>query len=534
MADNKKPFVNLTIPNERYEEMERKVKEAASAPSEEEKNFEDIQDLAYSSASRMTSPENPYGGSGAPGLGPVMGGEQLNNIGEVVMSDAEKFQRAAATNPSAPQIDPLSQVVTDDTQELTLDDFEPQAAEAPGVDMSGLEGSVSDYQRALKDSDKVISEAESAKNEAIDTAQKQLDESRREHQSWLSKRQEEHLELKGKIQEQASSKIDPDNYWKDMSGNTDVGKKVTAAIAIALGGFGAGLQGGGARNTALDIIDKAIDRDIAAQKANMDNQRAGLKTEADFQDTYYSRGMQAYKDEESAILSAKIMSTEKTINQVEAMRNKLGNKEAGVKMQAMITDLRMKQAAQEQKLMATASSAKVISQISEAIDKGQNIPIEVMAQLPPNVQQMVKYEKQVTIPGIGKARSPEAASKVSEMVGGIKEIEQNMLRIMEIKRKYPVAQKFPGSVRTTLEAIGKRNIIAYKSMGAMGALDVGVITIGKSAIGDPTAYWDRFEWENELAELKKSNREKIAPYMQTMKHQEPALKGLPGFKRHEK
>lgn len=60
-----------------------------------------------------------------------------------------------------------------------------------------------------------------------------------------------------------SSKVDPNRLWNSQS----TGGKVAASIGIILGGIGAGLTKG--PNYALQTIDKAIDRDVEAQKIDL-------------------------------------------------------------------------------------------------------------------------------------------------------------------------------------------------------------------------------------------------------------------------
>ncbi len=73
------------------------------------------------------------------------------------------------------------------------------------------------------------------------------------------------------FQEAMDSKIDPNRYWENKS----TGGKISAAIGIALAGIGGGMGGQGG-NMALDVINKAIDRDIDAQKANLSNKNSLL------------------------------------------------------------------------------------------------------------------------------------------------------------------------------------------------------------------------------------------------------------------
>jgi hypothetical protein len=53
------------------------------------------------------------------------------------------------------------------------------------------------------------------------------------------------------------------DYWANKSD----GAKIMAAIAVGLSGIGAAMQGPGARNGAMDVIDKAMDRDFQIKKA---------------------------------------------------------------------------------------------------------------------------------------------------------------------------------------------------------------------------------------------------------------------------
>lgn len=62
------------------------------------------------------------------------------------------------------------------------------------------------------------------------------------------------------MQAYLENKIDPDHYWH--SKNT--GQKVAGALGMILGGIGAGMTGG--PNYAMDSINKAIERDMDAQK----------------------------------------------------------------------------------------------------------------------------------------------------------------------------------------------------------------------------------------------------------------------------
>lgn len=82
----------------------------------------------------------------------------------------------------------------------------------------------------------------------------------------IQKKQDaENAAIYNQIQErQASIKdINPDNFWQSKG----VGNQIASAIAVGLGAFGAALSK--TPNYALQIIDGAINRDIAAQEQNI-------------------------------------------------------------------------------------------------------------------------------------------------------------------------------------------------------------------------------------------------------------------------
>lgn len=70
--------------------------------------------------------------------------------------------------------------------------------------------------------------------------------------------------LQAELADMQAQGIDPNRYWQNQSTPSKIG----AALAIGLGTFGQAL-GHQSTNTALDIINGAVTRDLDAQKANM-------------------------------------------------------------------------------------------------------------------------------------------------------------------------------------------------------------------------------------------------------------------------
>lgn len=80
----------------------------------------------------------------------------------------------------------------------------------------------------------------------------------KQHEQVTQELQRMHLDLR-------SSKIDPNRLWDSMS----AGRKAMKAISVAIGGFLEGWSGGKIKNAGLKMLDRAIDQDIAAQRADL-------------------------------------------------------------------------------------------------------------------------------------------------------------------------------------------------------------------------------------------------------------------------
>lgn len=70
--------------------------------------------------------------------------------------------------------------------------------------------------------------------------------------------------LQAQLSDMQAQGIDPNRYWRDQS----TAAKLGAAFAVGLGAFGQQL-GHGSTNSALEIINGAVNRDLEAQKADM-------------------------------------------------------------------------------------------------------------------------------------------------------------------------------------------------------------------------------------------------------------------------
>jgi|SRR5882724_852008 len=112
--------------------------------------------------------------------------------------------------------------------------------------------------------------------------------------------------------EAANQKEDPGRWW----GSKNAGEKVLGVIGIILGGLS---QGQGHGNPALDLMNKSVDNDIAAQKANI--VQKGKKSEVAY--NIYAQKIKQFGDESAADLAARAQMLEqfKLQAQSEALRS---------------------------------------------------------------------------------------------------------------------------------------------------------------------------------------------------------------------
>lgn len=109
----------------------------------------------------------------------------------------------------------------------------------------------------------------------------------------------------------AEKKIDPDRFWNSRT----TGQKVMLGIGTFLSGYG-----GGGNNQVLDMIDTAIQRDIAAQQENYERMGERANNMVSMMSSLYKPGFEAAK-------MARVMA-------LENIKNKLAAKRATTKSQA--------------------------------------------------------------------------------------------------------------------------------------------------------------------------------------------------------
>lgn len=133
------------------------------------------------------------------------------------------------------------------------------------------------------------------------------------------------------FQDVLSSRIDPNRFWNTRT----TGQKISASIGLILGGIGSGLTG--QPNYALGVIDKAIDRDMDAQKTDL-----GKK------ENLLGHYMQQTRDLQSAQHLARADYLTSVAAQVQAATAKMSSQTAIPAAQQAVAQIRAKAAQEEQ------------------------------------------------------------------------------------------------------------------------------------------------------------------------------------------
>jgi hypothetical protein len=151
------------------------------------------------------------------------------------------------------------------------------------------------------------------------TAQDELDKA-----NWQNDFQGHKNQAEAAQNDAASLKVDPTRFYENEDGTTNYGKSIGAALAVGLGALGTAMTHGNVPNTALAIINKAIDDDQAAQRGQIASKQefakqkvAGLSTE-----------WQQHQDLVSSQRLDRIQMLQDAANNVTAMQAHTTDKEA--------------------------------------------------------------------------------------------------------------------------------------------------------------------------------------------------------------
>lgn len=211
---------------------------------------------------------------------------QANEAGETTYDQFTKAKEEETGGKGNPNITPVSMETS--AQAAPQPDYEANANKAFDKQATAIKEQAGAAQALA---------AESAKQYQAYTENVKNAAAKRDEQ--LATNQAEHDQILQSIKDQ---KIDPNRVWH----NAGTGGTILAAIGVALAGVGSGISGG--PNLAVQVIDKTIDRDIDAQRAELGKKQTllseNLRKYGNINEAYQATSMQLHSVVQAQIAAA--------------------------------------------------------------------------------------------------------------------------------------------------------------------------------------------------------------------------------------
>lgn len=295
--------------------------------------------------------------------------------------------------------------------------------------------------------------ADAQKNYYTEAEQAQIKQNERIEQIDLIQRQENESMVKQQddfMNKVMTHEIQPNRIWA----NASTGSQISAAIGVLLGGLGAGLTGG--PNQAMAVINRLVDQDIDAQKAELGKKQ-----------TLYSMNLQKYRDAQTAHAATKAQSAAMLQGQLAVSAARMGSQQAqAAKLQADAV-IEQERAKLNQQVVAAQSIKALMAHIGKTGEQGY---IEFL----PEAQRKEAYER--VVPGVGLASTKEGAAKANELVTSTR---SGVELINELK-------SFAGKTgsKFSMEDKAKAETLARMIMGQIreGVLGPGTVNEGERKI----------------------------------------------------
>jgi len=289
--------------------------------------------------------------------------------------------------------------------------------------------------------------------------------------------------IESALSDVASSKIDPNHLMQKDTANA-----ILAAIGSAMGAYASTISG--APNFAQQIIDKAIDRDIDAQKAAMSNKQQKVEN---LRGTYRDN-LARFGDERQAELVTRSQIMEAAKLKIETLGAKYGGPEANAKALGLSASLQQNQA-QLSREMAERSQAK--------ISKTENVTTSVESITKPLVPPTSSKEKFENT-SVAKNEFRKVAEKELVREESIKDLD-NLMK----DSKNPVSKAQIGTAIIKLQQTGVISDQDKKDFQTVGGVlgNTAAYISGKVSGGFTKA--EMANINQFLEKAKKSNKEDI-------------------------
>lgn len=296
-------------------------------------------------------------------------------------------------------------------------------------------------------------------------------------------------------QEVRQMKVDPRRLYKTESGDTDYVKTVGAALMAAAGHFGAALSGG--PNTASQLINTAVERDIAAQRDAIDN----AQTDVQGQQSYLAELRQRFGDDRQAEEAMRLSYLEDASRRIETMKAQTSNEMVAANLDATLAQIEQDKAASQARY-AEAAEARVQRNVAAqsnltAQQLGNQVKRQQLAQMQGSGQQGLGVPGLRAIPGakvdkqsLKEARELKGAK--DSVLATIQRFKEASKEVGFLDRVQNLAAYSPFVTENTDIAragVAQKQLIGeINKLARFGALDVQTAKMLEDMVGDPASF----------------------------------------------
>lgn len=319
--------------------------------------------------------------------------------------------------------------------------------------------------------------------------------------------------------------INPDNYF----GNLSTGSKIATILSMAVGGFAQGYSGGRIPNYAAEALDKAIERDIDAQRQRKDSlykqllaatgdaEKAGALARAKTQEIAALKVSQLGAQSKSEVLkkaaavtaaqlNANALSVYQSVligdvNSRLAIRNAQLNEMATAEQ---IATQRQSRAAQAQTMgfaaeemaqkramfkaqMGEITATRAQRELTDAMSSGtvKLTGAQINALPEPVRKRAIQLEpNQWTL-----ALDDEDAKEVKKFLPTSKDVKEYVSEMLKYAKENEMGRSIPSETKRRMEALSSKALIAVNKASGLGALDKGSQEVLESLIAPPTEFF---------------------------------------------
>jgi len=365
---------------------------------------------------------------------------------------------ALSPNPSAPALDKV------DTSLLAT---KQPSAPLPQMGLMGqgykdIMGGLGMEAQGAKDNAAALSKGFGQRASLIDDARKKLEDFDKQYQQTEAERKA-FVQGKGKEMEQImNAPIDANRFWNSQS----TGQKIGASIGIALGAIGAAMTGSG-KNEALGIIDRAIDRDIDAQKNNKSNTMNAYKMLYD-----------KFGDDKAAILGAKTMALNTAELQIKSVMANTQSEQVKAQAKQMLGEIQMKKGELGQQFEMQMYRMGALQQATTG--KGVENPMF----LPEDMQ-----KKAVKMPDgfFRVAASEDGAKEIAKTAPAVNDMKATIAEMKQLQNEAGVSLPY-SEASAKAKSLMSRLMFQNQKVEEVNRLSEPDIHLLEYQIADPTSF----------------------------------------------